>query len=266
MSEDMLPTLAGLDHLVVAVRDLDAAAAAWRGLGFTVSPRGIHSPHIGSANHTMMFAEDYLELLAVRVPQPHNQALRDFLARREGLERAAFRTTDAAAGAAALRARGVECDGPLHFGRPVALPDGSETEARFSVFRWPASAAAGGLGIFACQHHTPEAVWLPSLQRHANGVTRIKRALVATADPAAAAAKLAAAIGGKARQDGAFHVVATGPGRAEIAFAPRDAIARLAPCDASLLPEEGGAAIVLGTPTPRPPGFATGVAVIFEGP
>ncbi|WP_137127268.1 VOC family protein [Roseomonas sp. HF4] len=260
----MLPTLKGLDHLVVAVRDLDAAAAAWTALGFTLSPRGLHSAHVGSANHTMMFGEDYLELLAVLVPQPHNQALRDFLAQREGLERAAFHTTDAAAGAEALRARGVDSVGPLHFGRPVPMPDGTEAEARFSVFRWPPSSYAAGLGIFACQHHTPEAVWVPSLQSHANGVTRIRRALAATDDPAGAAARLAAAIDGTVRHDGAFHLVATGPGRAEIGFAPRDEIARLAQCSASVLPREGGAAIVLGTPAPRPPGFATGVAVIFD--
>jgi hypothetical protein len=28
----------GLDHVVVAVRDLGAAAAAWKVLGFTISP------------------------------------------------------------------------------------------------------------------------------------------------------------------------------------------------------------------------------------
>jgi hypothetical protein len=260
----MLPTLTGLDHLVVAVRDLDAAAAQWAALGFTLSPRGLHSAHIGSANHTMMFGQDYLELLAPVTPTPHNQALRDFVARREGLDRAAFTTTDAAAGADALRVRGVEAVGPVHFSRPVPLPDGRETEARFSVFRWPVSQRVGGLGIFACQHHTRDAVWVPSLMSHANGATRILRVLVATDDPAGGAAALAGAIDAPARQDGAFHVVDTAPGRAAVAFAPRGAIARLAQCDAAALPQEGGAAMVLGTATPRPPGLATGVAVIFE--
>ncbi len=260
----MLQTLTGLDHLVVAVRDLDAAAAAWRALGFTLSPRGLHSAHIGSANHTMMFGADYLELLGVVTPTPHNQALRDFLARREGLDRAAFTTTDAAAGVAALRARGVEAIGPVDFGRPVPMPDGSTAEARFSVFRWPPTERPGGLGIFACQHHTRDAVWVPSLQEHENGVTRILRVLVATADPAGAAAALVAATGAAARQDGALHVVATGPGRGEIGFAPRAVIAKLAHCAEAALPEEGGAAMVLGTARPRPPGLATGVAVIFE--
>jgi hypothetical protein len=260
----MLPTLTGLDHLVVAVRDLDAAAAEWAALGFTLSPRGLHSAHIGSANHTMMFGEDYLELLGVVAPTPHNQALRDFVAAREGLDRAAFTTTDAAAGAAALRARGVDAAGPVHFSRPVPLPDGSETEARFSVFRWPAGQRPGGLGIFACQHHTRDAVWVPSLLAHANGVRRILRVLVATDEPAGGAAALAEAVGGAVRQDGGLHVVGTAPGRGEIAFAPREVLARLAGCDAALLPREGGAAMVLGTARPRPPGFATGVAVIFD--
>lgn len=260
----MLPTLTGLDHLVVAVRDLDAAAAVWRALGFTLSPRGLHSAHIGSANYTMMFGEDYLELLGVVAPTPHNQALRDFLARREGLDRAAFTTTDAAAGVAALRARGVDAIGPVDFGRPVPLPEGGEAEARFSVFRWPPAQRFGGLGIFACQHHTRDAVWVPSLRSHGNGVTRILRVLVAAGDPATAGGELAAAIGATVRQDGAMHVVATGPARGEIGFAPRALIAQLAQCAEDALPEEGGAALVLGTATPRPPALATGVAVLFE--
>jgi hypothetical protein len=260
----MLPTLTGLDHLVVAVRDLDAAAAEWAALGFTLSPRGLHSAHIGSANYTMMFGEDYLELLGVVTPTPHNQALRDFVDAREGLDRAAFTTTDAAAGADALRARGVDAVGPVHFSRPVPLPDGGETEARFSVFRWPVTQRVGGLGIFACQHHTRDAVWVPSLQTHANGATRILRVLVASDEPAGSAAALATAIDMAVAQDGDCHVVATAPTRGAVAFAPRDVIARLAQCDATALPREGGAAMVLGSATPRPPGFATGVAVIFQ--
>jgi hypothetical protein len=260
----MLPTLLGLDHLVVAVRDLDAAAAKWRALGFTVSPRGLHSPHIGSANHTMMFGEDYLELLGVVAVQPHNEALRAFLAAREGLERAAFTTTDAAMGAEALRARGLATTGPVDFGRPVPLPDGGTAEARFSVFHFPREEAPGGMRVFACQHHTRDSVWVPSLQTHANGTTRILSALVATEDPAGAAAHLARLIEGTARPDGAFHRVATGPGRADIAYAPRAAIAALAGCAEDALPREGGAGMVLATTKPRPPAIATGTAIIWE--
>lgn len=262
----MVPTIVGLDHLVVAVRDLDAAAAEWAALGFTLSPRGLHSAHMGSGNHTMMFGEDYLELLGVVTPQPHNEALRNFLAGREGLERAAFTTNDAQTGADALRARGLDANGPVHFGRPVPLPDGTMTEARFSVFHWPRHEAPGGLRIFACQHHTRDAVWVPALQTHANGVTRIKRALVATADPARAAAQLAALTDSTVREEAGIHLVATGPNRADIGFAPRATIAALGGVDPTKLPEEGGAAMVLATLTPRPPALATGTLILFETP
>ncbi|MCX8134689.1 MAG: VOC family protein [Roseococcus sp.] len=262
----MLPTILGLDHLVVAVRDLDAAAREWAALGFTLSPRGMHSTHMGSANHTMMFGEDYLELLGVLTPQPHNEALRAFLATREGLERAALATTDAEAGAAALRARGLAATGPVHFGRPVPLSEDRVTEARFSVFHWPREEAPGGLRLFACQHHTREAVWLPALQSHPNGVTRITRALVAARDPAGAAASCARLLEGAVRAEGALHLVPTGPGRAEIGFAPRAAIAALGGVDPQRLPEEGGAAIQLATAQPRPPAFASGTLILFESP
>lgn len=260
----MIDTLIGLDHAVIAVRDLDAAASAWGALGFRLSPRGTHSPHMGSGNYTMMFGEDYIELLGVVTEQPHNAGLRDFLSGREGLERCAFTTTDAAAGVAALRARHIAADGPLEFGRPVTLPNGGTAEARFSVMHWPPDEAPGSLRIFACQHHTREAVWVPELQAQPNGVTRIIRALIATPDPAGAAAQLARLIDSEVDMDGVFHLVPSGPNRAEFGFAPREAIARLAGLDAALLPERGGAALILGTTIPRPTAMVTGCALIFQ--
>jgi len=260
----MISTLIGLDHAVIAVRDLDAAAAEWAALGFRLSPRGTHSPHMGSGNYTMMFGEDYIELLGVITEQPHNQGLRDFLAGREGLERCAFTTTNAAAGVAALQARGIAANGPVEFGRPVTMPDGSAAEARFSVMHWPAGEAPGGLRIFACQHHTRGAVWVPELQKQHNGVSGIIRALVATPDPAGAAANMARLTGSAVQVEGAFHLVPTGPGRADFGFAQRAEIARMAGIAPDLLPEQGGAGLVLRTRLPRPPGLATGCALIFQ--
>ena len=60
-----IKSIAGIDHAVVAVKDLDAAAANWKQLGFTISPRGTHSAHIGTGNYTIMLGEDYMELLGV---------------------------------------------------------------------------------------------------------------------------------------------------------------------------------------------------------
>src|SRR5689334_22759736 len=129
-----LKHILGADHVVITVRDLDAAAAQWRKLGFTLSPRGTHSPQMGSGNYTIMFGEDYLELLGVLHETEQNKPTREFLKNREGIERTAFTTDDAAAGAAELSARGLVPLGPVHFGRPVDLPNGGKSEAKFNVF------------------------------------------------------------------------------------------------------------------------------------
>ncbi|MBS7788760.1 VOC family protein [Roseococcus sp. SDR] len=255
----------GLDHVVVSVRDLDKAAAAWRALGFTVSPRGTHSPHMGSANYTIMFGEDYMELLGVLTPTEHNAAMREWLAEQEGIERAAFTALDAAAGVAELQAKGIAAIGPIAFGRPVELPDGTIAEARFNVMRWPVGLRPGGLRIFACQHLTRENVWVPSLQSHANGAARILRLEMLTGDPRAAAAEMAALIVQSPRQDadGAW-VVPTGGDRADLVFLDRAILAARHPgISLEGLPEEGAAALVLGTRDY--PGAARALGVSADG-
>ncbi|WP_137178469.1 VOC family protein [Roseomonas sp. AR75] len=244
-----LRNVIGLDHVVIAVRDLDAAAKSWEALGFTMSPRGTHSAHMGSGNYTMMLGDDYMELLGVLVPTDHNAGLRAFLEGREGLDRAAFTATDAAAGAEEVRARGFAATGPVAFGRPVPLPGGGEAEARFNVFQWPRDQRPAGLGIFACQHLTRENVWIPELQSHANGATRIVRIEVLAKDPGAAAAHLARLIDREAvrESDGAFRVP-SGSTRGDFVFLDRATLAARHPGVAlDGLPEEGGAALVLGT-------------------
>ncbi len=213
-----LKHLIGLDHVVVAVRDLDAAGRAWKRLGFTVSPRGTHSAHLGSGNYTIVFSDDYLELLGILNETPHNQATVKFLREHEGIERTAFTTDDAAAGVAEVRDRGIAADGPVHFGRPVDLPDGGKSEAKFNIFRWPADQAPGGLRIFACQHLTPEAVWIPELRTHANGAKRLVQVEVLSASPKDAAAQLSRLIDRPVAETADGYRVASGGTRADFLF------------------------------------------------
>jgi catechol 2,3-dioxygenase-like lactoylglutathione lyase family enzyme len=243
-----LEHILGTDHVVVAVRDLDASAAQWGRLGFTVSPRGLHSPLMGTANYTIMFSVDYLELLGVVAETEQNKPTRDFLKVREGIERTAFTTDDAAAGAADLKRRGLEPLGPVHFGRPVELPSGENGEARFNVFRWPLNENPGGMRIFACQHLTRETVWIPELQKHANGAFCISRVEILSGDPKAAAEHLSRLIDEPVSPAGSAWRVPSGHKRADFLF-----------CDAATFAErypdalrvgahsEGAAAIAIGT-------------------
>lgn len=208
----------GADHVVVAVRDLKAAAERWERLGFTVSPLGTHSPLLGTGNHTIMFDEDYVELIGILSDTEQNQPTREFLAVREGVERTAFTTDDAAAGAAELKSRGLAALGPIHFGRPVELPDGRHGEARFNVFRWPLGEQPGGMRIFACQHLTRELVWIPELQKHANGAHRVVDVEILCPSPRAASEHLARLIDQAAVPAGDAWRVASGGHRADFLF------------------------------------------------
>jgi catechol 2,3-dioxygenase-like lactoylglutathione lyase family enzyme len=245
-----LKNVIGIDHAVVVVSNLDKAAETWRRLGFTVSPRGTHSAKMGSGNYTIMLDPDYIELLGVLVETEHNAPTRAFLDRSgEGIERIAFTALDSAAGAEEIRAHGYEPLGPTDFERPVTMPDGRQSAARFRIFQWPLSEAPAGLRIFACQHKTRETVWIPQLMKHANGAKRLERALVVSPEPAKDAAHLARLIDGdvKAESDGAA-VVPSGSDRAEFMFLTRDQLGRRYP-EVSLagLPERGGAGLVLAT-------------------
>jgi hypothetical protein len=95
----------GIDHAVVMVKDLDAAAANWQRLGFTLSPRGTHSPALGSGNYTIMFGHDYIELLGILNPTEHNAPRRLRQARAEAQEAAGVRGELEAHGVAGQRDR-----------------------------------------------------------------------------------------------------------------------------------------------------------------
>jgi hypothetical protein len=243
-----LKNIIGLDHVVVMVGDLDKAAANWKRLGFTISPRGTHSAHMGSGNYTIMLDPDYLELLGVLTPTEHNAPARAFLEKRgEGIERIAFTAVDSAAGAEEIRARGYPPVGPTDFERPVTMPDGTLSAAKFRTFQWPTAEAPGGVRIFACEHKTRETVWIPELMQHANGAKRLKQALIVTPDPAKDAAQLSRMTDRdvKPEPDGAV-TVPSGSDRADFVFLTRDQLGKRYP-EVSLtgLPERGGAGIVI---------------------
>lgn len=242
-----LKNVIGIDHAVVMVRDLDAAAANWKRLGFTLSPRGTHSAHMGTGNYTMMLDPDYIELLGVLTATEHNAPARAMLEKREGIERVAFTAVDAAAGAEEIRGRGLAPVGPTDFERPVTMPDGSLSAAKFRTFLWPTAEAPAGMRIFACQHKTRQTVWIPELMKHANGARRLRQVLLVAPQPEAEAGHLARLIDRDTRReaDGAI-AVPSGEGRADFVFMTREQLGRrYASVPLTSLPERAAAGLVI---------------------
>ena len=122
----------------------------------------------------------------------------------EGIERIAFTAVDSADGAEEIRARGYVPLGPTDFERPVTMPNGMLSAAKFRTFQWPVAEAPGGVRIFACQHKTRETVWIPELMKHANGAKRLRQVLIATQEPAKAAAHMSRLIDRETRNESAI--------------------------------------------------------------
>ena len=242
-----LKSVIGIDHAVVMVGDLDKAASTWKRLGFTVSPRGTHSAHMGTGNYTIMLDPDYFELLGVLTPTELNAPARAFLEKREGIERVAFTAVDSVAGAEEIRARGYPPIGPTDFERPVTMPNGTLSAAKFRTFQWPVAEAPGGMRIFACQHKTRESVWIPELMKHANGARRLKQVLLVAPDPVREAAHLSRMIDRESRReaDGAI-AVPSGADRADFVFLTAVQLGKRYP-DVPLadLPDRGVAGLVI---------------------
>jgi hypothetical protein len=220
-----------IDHAVVLVYDLDAAADSWSDLGFVISPRGTHSPHMGTANHTIMFEQDYIELTGILVETDLNQASRMTLDEvGEGIDRIAMRTQDLGATADWLSSAGVPISERRDFTRPVRCPDGRTLEAAFRTFEWDASLAPSGLRLSACEHRTPDAVWRPELLRHPNGARRLAEVDVLASDPQEAASRSARLFGTGADEiaRGSWRV-GFGPGRAGLVFRDLESLVRHRP-------------------------------------
>jgi hypothetical protein len=174
--------IAGIDHVIVGVRDLEAARGAWMRLGFAVSPRGRHIGQ-GTANYCIMFGRDYLELLGFVEPDEFGHRLDAFLARREGAMSVAFAPIACAgAASASLAALGLHPSPPRALGRELELPEGSVVP-RFSLVT-VAPEETPALDCFVCGHLTPELMRRPSWLAHPNGVTGIAAVHLLVADPA----------------------------------------------------------------------------------
>jgi hypothetical protein len=184
-----------LDHVVVNVQTrLDAAAAAYGNLGFSLTERGHHT--LGTSNHLALFQQDYVELLGVEAGRPNPGW--DIVANAVGIQGLAFKTGDADALYRRLTEDRLPALPPEEFSRPVTLREGT-FDARFRVVGVNPSPLQD-VRVFFCQHLTPHLVWRREWQSHANGALGIAHLLVAVSDPVRAGEVFARLLGIAARR------------------------------------------------------------------
>jgi catechol 2,3-dioxygenase-like lactoylglutathione lyase family enzyme len=208
--------LAGIDHLIIGVRDLEAARARFAKLGFNSTPRGRHVGW-GTANYCIMFEHDYLELLGIVDASQFTNELDTFLAKREGLLGVALASRDVAATRAAWAEAGLAPDEVKALGRLLESEDGP-VELRFRNVMIPRS-DTGGVSLFACEHLTPELLRRPPWLMHPNGAKSIRSCTIAAANPAPVVQALHRLFG-SAAVTSTDNVVAAHVGHGVIVVAP----------------------------------------------
>ncbi|MCI3273418.1 VOC family protein [Streptomyces cylindrosporus] len=233
-----------IDHCCVLVRDFASARATFQRLGFTVAPFGRHGAEMGTANHTVMLEQSYLELLGVVTPTDFNREIRDVLTVREGIAAIALGTCDAEAAVAELTAAGVATRGPQSVRRPVALPDGSEAEAAFTIAHFP-DVGTPFMQVFCNQILTPEYVRHPQLTRHPNTAWGIDTVAIVTPTPDTEAATVARCLD-TAPHRGTHDTIEVATGGAPLTYLTAEAVAARYPgADLSGLAQSGPAVLAL---------------------
>ena len=157
--------LLGIDHIVIAVTDLERAMNDYRRLGFTVVPGGRHP--VGTYNGLIAFADgSYIELISFYRDNPGHRWWAA-LKRGEGLVDFCMQTDDLVGDTAKLRQAGVRIDDPVPWSR--TRPDGYQLKWLLSL----ALEEDRGVAPFLIQDETPREERVPREVSHKNGASGI---------------------------------------------------------------------------------------------
>jgi len=200
----MTPIALDLDHVGIAVADLEAGREAFARLGFTLTARSYHKGSRlpagpvepwGSANHCAMLTDGYLEVLGVTDPERFSNA-KLMVARYEGLHIVALRPASVDSAHAALTRARLPVDAPRDLERMA--PYGSTgTEQRRVAFRnmYLTKSVFPEAQFQYTEHLTRDAMWQPHLLQHPNTARGLETVFLCSEDPVATAAKLAPMFG-----------------------------------------------------------------------
>jgi hypothetical protein len=174
------PNHLGIDHPLVAVRDMDKACQDFARLGFYINPR--HHHPWGTDNHLLMFPENFIEVISVydssKLDLTNDEGfafgrfISDSMARKEGIAMVALHSEDARADHRLMDQRGVENQGLVDFRRIAHRPDGSEEEAVVSLVML-INPPCPAMSHFFCHQHKPNLVWVDDWMHHPNGANGI---------------------------------------------------------------------------------------------
>ncbi len=210
----------GIDHLVLAVRDLDFASAYYKRLGFNLTPRAQHP--FGTGNRLAQLGNDFLEIVSVTQPDDivpfedgffsfgaYNQ---DYLAHRDGMSMIALKSDGWENDRKAFSDAGFDLPAPFTFSRLARQPDSSDVTVGFDLTFVPDTRLPDAV-FFTCDHqHQPQFFYKPEFQKHNNGALAVDEVIIACKDIGKARSFFDALYGVEnvSENDGMINVVAGG--------------------------------------------------------
>lgn len=181
----------GIDHPLIAVRDLDKAIETYRSLGFFIAPPGQHP--WGTSTALALFRHQILEIVSIGDASlldgyetggfRFGRHVEGFLDKSEGVALTALFTEDADEAEAELAKHRISCTGTVNFGRDVVRADGKpdRTKTTLKVFH---NDTMPRLSVFACQQHRRDLLEFPDKMTHPNGAKGFAAATIVAEDKA----------------------------------------------------------------------------------
>ena len=174
-----------LDHIAINVKEnMDEAYKLFSELGFTLTPRGYHT--LGSINHSMVFKNDYLELIGTPKGKPN---MRPELKEAEiGINGLVFKSDNIKKTYQHLINMKLSNFPPRYFSRPVEI-NRIEREAKFETVSIKDNIFKAGR-VYFCNHLTPNLVWIPEYKSHKNNVSEIAEITIIDSNPSSILKKI----------------------------------------------------------------------------
>lgn len=165
----------GIDHPLLATRDIEALRTRLIALGFNMTATGQHP--WGTSTSLAMFQGCLLEIMGIydatlidKVPAGDfrfGRHVYEHLAQREGVALTALHSTNAREDAETADKAGFTVAGHLEFGRDVTLPDGTQGRTKTTLALLP-DQRFPRLSLFLCQQHRPDLIYVPDWLVHPN--------------------------------------------------------------------------------------------------
>lgn len=182
-----------LDHIGVAVHDLNIGEAKYRELGFNLTSRSLHVGSVpgelairrwGSGNHCAMFRQGYLEIQGVTdkaLDPPVKRLLKSY----EGAHIVALGCDDANKTYEDIVRRVAFVRPPIVLERDAPFGK-SGTETRRAQFRiiYFDPVELPECRLLIIEHKTPDVLWQPHLLDHPNTAIGLEEAIICTNDVA----------------------------------------------------------------------------------